>query len=427
MNLFKNVFAILFIGLLTFTSCTKEENVLKESTIATTESTGITDLESLLDYMEINPPILQDLDYSNREGFLPGVAPDAIKKMNIDLNGDGQLREVEVEIKRGMVVLGKDMVLGTEAEVMQNQRKAVSRAVNTNNANLKWKNGFIPIVLDQAIINDRAMNDKLSDALAELESKTVLTFGTRNNKHTDYIFFKKSTDGNYSWMGRQGGRQQVNIEAKAPVGTYIHEIMHAVGFIHEQNRCDREDHVTIFGNNIQADKHSQFKKECNGADDYGNYNFSSVMHYHPKAFSRNNDYTILPVTHKVWIFDDMIRFYDELGKMGQRDGLSAGDITAIDALYVAPKFEYGNLSSKSGDMAIGDFIQQAGTKNWIEAKKGILGQRHYFTESHRDEWSIYLRDEGRGIGIQIDMYRQKIIYQAKNGKRSDLYNILRTY
>ena len=55
----------------------------------------------------------------------------------------------------------------------------------------------------------------------------------------------------YSHIGRQGGRQEVSIgrgcEYKA---TTIHEIMHAIGFYHEQSRRDRDNYITVNFHNI---------------------------------------------------------------------------------------------------------------------------------------------------------------------------------
>lgn len=55
----------------------------------------------------------------------------------------------------------------------------------------------------------------------------------------------------YSHIGRQGGRQEVSIgrgcEYKA---TTIHEMMHAIGFYHEQSRRDRDSFVTVNFHNI---------------------------------------------------------------------------------------------------------------------------------------------------------------------------------
>jgi len=51
----------------------------------------------------------------------------------------------------------------------------------------------------------------------------------------------------------------------------------------------------------------------------------------------------------------------------------------------------------------------------------------YFIKVGSDEWSIYLRDESRGVNIQLDMYRKKVVYSDDNGNAFDLYDIIYAY
>ena len=53
--------------------------------------------------------------------------------------------------------------------------------------------------------------------------------------------------------------------------------------------------------------------------------------------------------------------------------------------------------------------------------------RFVFEEVAQDEWSIYLRDDSRGVNIQLDLHRNKVVYSDDNGNAFDLYDILSAY
>ena len=65
-------------------------------------------------------------------------------------------------------------------------------------------------------------------------------------------------------MGRQSttGKQDVSLQSNGCVyqNIVIHELLHAVGFAHEQTRPDRDQYVTINYNNIQSGTESNFQR-----------------------------------------------------------------------------------------------------------------------------------------------------------------------
>ena len=67
------------------------------------------------------------------------------------------------------------------------------------------------------------------------------------------------------------------------LGTVVHEILHALGMLHEHSRPDRDNYITINWNNIKEGKKKYFKKyEWHNVNTKGiEYDVSSVMHYGP--------------------------------------------------------------------------------------------------------------------------------------------------
>lgn len=91
------------------------------------------------------------------------------------------------------------------------------------------------------------------------------------------------------------------------VGTPIHELMHAVGFLHEQNRPDRDGHIDVRYGNIQKGLEGNFEKASSvSTTSFGvPYDYGSVMHYSATAFSTNGKPTIVArvsIFEVVWLF-----------------------------------------------------------------------------------------------------------------------------
>ncbi|VCX16518.1 unnamed protein product, partial [Gulo gulo] len=69
-----------------------------------------------------------------------------------------------------------------------------------------------------------------------------------------------------------------------------HEILHALGFYHEQSRTDRDDYVNIWWDEILPG----FEHNFNTYDDTfitdlnTPYDYESLMHYEPFSFNKND-------------------------------------------------------------------------------------------------------------------------------------------
>jgi len=103
---------------------------------------------------------------------------------------------------------------------------------------------------------------------------------------------------NNSAVGRQGGGQIINIVSWTGTSSrfiIVHELLHALGFYHEQVRPDRDIYVNVaaFCNNVlggcMGSTYLNNFPIDNGATAYGYYDFDSVMHYGQCDFSRNTN------------------------------------------------------------------------------------------------------------------------------------------
>lgn len=150
-----------------------------------------------------------------------------------------------------------------------------------------WKNNIVPFAFDESANTDfrRGQVQKAIDSLTSANPNLKFVQRTSQN---DYIKFYAS-DENSSHVGRDGGRQKIKIVSWDSVGVIIHEIMHALGFYHEQSRPDRDQYVIIVRDNICDGGGHNFDLETTGVSANIPYDFNSIMHYGSYAFSKCSD------------------------------------------------------------------------------------------------------------------------------------------
>lgn len=106
------------------------------------------------------------------------------------------------------------------------------------------------------------------------------------------------------------------------VPTIVHELLHALGFLHQHAVPNRDLYVNIHYENIDPAYWSYFKNfsstEVTELGEY--YDYVSIMHYRPYEFSKNGQATITSKDPAVTM-------------IGQLDGLNAIDIKKINKLY----------------------------------------------------------------------------------------------
>lgn len=123
-----------------------------------------------------------------------------------------------------------------------------------------------------------------------------------------------------SWVGRQGGQQDLWVASHCSAGSVMHELGHVLGLEHEHTRPDRDQHIRIHWENVQTDKIHNFDLAPAGARMLGDYDLTSIMHYGTHNFSSTGGPTLSPLDPTIT-------------GIGQRNALSAGDLEAISTLY----------------------------------------------------------------------------------------------
>ena len=197
-----------------------------------------------------------------------------------------------------------------------------TKGVVTNNSVRYWPNGIVYYEFDAAASSTLINNTLL--AMEELADSTGVHFFEATSTTTNYIHIQPGS-GNNSYIGMKGGEQTINIKNSGYKYIIMHEIMHSLGFFHEQSRSDRDDYINVNWSNIKPEKVNNFQKQsANSVYDIGSFNFESIMLY------------------SSWITDTLFVYNPSIPVMTKKDNstfnanrsyLSMGDIMSVRAIY----------------------------------------------------------------------------------------------
>ena len=199
---------------------------------------------------------------------------------------------------------------------------------------LKW-NWLIPSPENQAKI--RAGLDFIT---GKVSCVAFIDLDQEIYTKADYIFFAadggnsgKSGIGCWSFLGRQGGQQTINLgdDECFELAKVVHEVLHGLAFVHEQSRPDRDEFIKVNMDMVQPTYASNFATrdwlEVDTHQSY--YDFSSVLHYPYNAFAKTRDQATIEAVHR----GDEDSLYEGVNLDSP---LSAADVVELSLAYHCP-------------------------------------------------------------------------------------------
>lgn len=212
-----------------------------------------------------------------------------------------------VKVGKHLVYHG-DMLVGDEKDLEKIKAKKIIRKGKAE----KWPGGKVPYVIDSSVPNESTV----LEAIDYLNEATNIQIVPRTNEK-DYVFIARGEGDCYSYAGKIGGKQEIYLTQGCGLRQIVHEWMHTIGFLHEQNREDRDQYVKVIWDNIEELHHPQFKKLPNHFMGISGrpFDYNSVMLYHSMIFSAvpgepallTSDGDLIPVSQGLLSEEDVNR------------------------------------------------------------------------------------------------------------------------
>nr|XP_006626070.1 PREDICTED: meprin A subunit alpha [Lepisosteus oculatus] len=175
----------------------------------------------------------------------------------------------------------------------------------------RWKFPIPYILTDSLDLNAKGV---IFQAFEMYRLKSCVDFKPYEGEKS-FIKFEK-LDGCWSQVGDLQTGQQLSLgEGCDYKATIEHELLHALGFYHEQSRTDRDDYINIWWNEVLPGMEHNFVKYDDSfiTDLNTPYDYESIMHYGAYSFNKNPG--VPSITAKIPELTSVIGQYLDFSKL----------------------------------------------------------------------------------------------------------------
>ncbi|KAM4632733.1 meprin A subunit alpha-like [Polymixia lowei] len=269
------------------------------------------------------------------------------------------------------------------------------------NQTKRWTFPIPYILTDSLDLNAKGV---IHQAFEAYRLKSCVDFKPYEGEST-YISFTKLS-GCWSSVGDFKTGQNLSIGARCDTKAIVeHELLHALGFYHEQSRSDRDDYIKIWWDQIEEGKEHNFNKyEDDFITDLNTpYDYESVMHYRPFSFNKNE--SIPTITTSIPSFNEII---------GQRLDFSAMDLTRLNRMYDCAdthtlldqcSFELINIC--------GMIQNEADTADWVQTLSSPSDTDHTHAVHSRDAGYFMKFNTSTGAAGNSALLESRILYPKR--------------
>lgn len=222
--------------------------------------------------------------------------------------------KIRYQVVNGHAIYDGDIGIGAPSEVAKTPEELLEKKHDlspqtfAHTGRSYWPNGIVPVIRE-------ANPPNLQAALDQIQAQVPGIKFVNYNGQARYLRFRYSSGGYWAectpstnctvYIGSSGASKSI----------LMHEVGHALGFVHEHQRCDRDNYIRMINPGSEA---SQFTKLCNYGVPMGSYDLNSIMHYNTYEFS---------VRHFTDLNGNDVQGYRN------RNSISPGDVTQWRKLY----------------------------------------------------------------------------------------------